>query len=139
MPKYYYQTIQVSKQVSLPQGQSMKGKAVGSAIELLHKAAVALNGWAISYRVNKEIGKLSHKIDKLIPAAKGVLICVGIKEWEMPDATGAKAQSFLSIHIAGWGNDPKKLVHDYLIHPRLVQGASEGWVRKDVFLWVTKT
>jgi len=107
-------------------------------VELSHKATVALNGWAVQYRVNKELDKLKAEIEKKMPAKGGVLVCVGIQEWEMPDAAGAKAQSFLSIHIAGFGTDYNSVLQHYQSQPSLLQGAPKGWLRKDVFIWATR-
>jgi len=119
-------------------GPSSAGVAIGAGVKLLQKAMIALNGWAVAHRTNAEIKNLETKIRQLMPKGGGVMLCVGIQEWEMPDPTGARAQSFLSLHIVDAGTSPATILKKYLHQARLTQGAAKGWKRKDVYLWVTE-
>lgn len=132
-----YQTLQIDDRLPLSGGPSSKGQAIGAGVKLLHKCAVALNDWSISYRVNQELKKISSTIMEKMPRGGGVLVCVGLQEWEYPDPTGTRAKMFLSIHIAGSGNDPVFILNRYLSQPQIVQGAPKGWRRRDLFIWVT--
>lgn len=143
-----YQTLQVPRGFSAPGGPSARGNAVGAGVKLLHKAMKALNGWAVSWRVNKEleekrpqieaaIGRVEERLQQSRPDA-GVLVVVGLQEWAIPDPTGTRAQSFLSLHLAGSGIQPDKVLRDYVSRPQLVQGAAKGWRRKEVFIWATR-
>ena len=133
-----YQTVQVENRPIVAGGPSPRGAAVGGGVKLLHKASIALNGWALSWRVNEELKKLSPQIQKLMPTGSGgVLVCVGVQEWATPDPTGNRAQTFLSLHIVGSGLTPDPILQRYIQQPRLVKGAASGWRRKDIFIWIT--
>ena len=108
-----------------------------AGVKLLQKAAIALNGLAVSYRVNREITQRADQIRRQMPKDGGVLLCVGMEESELPDPMGTRM--FLSLHIAGAGKDPRSVFHGYLTQPRLVQGPAEGWRRRDEYIWVTST
>ena len=147
-PRFMYQTIQVPNRMPMAGGPSARGTAVAAGVKLLHKASVALNRWSVSYRVNRELEKMAEKIEQAMQAYEvrfqacmsdtGVLVVVGTMEWEHPDATGTRAQSFLSIHIGGAGSDARKVLREYLATPSMVQGAPRGWRRKDAYIWVTR-
>jgi hypothetical protein len=137
MPEFNYQTLQVEPRAPMTGGPSPRGVAAGAGVKLLHKASVALNNLAVSYRVNREIAERSEEIQRRMPPNGGVLLCAGIQEWARPDATGTRAQMFLSLHIAGAGADPHGVLHGYLMQPRWVHGAAPGWRRRDVFIWAT--
>lgn len=144
-----YQTIQVENRMPARFGPSARGAAVGAGVKLLHKSMKALNGFAVSWRVNREIEKLRPQIERAIQGVEermlqsrpdaGVLVVAGVQEWATPDPTGTRAQTFLSIHIGGAGTDPAKIVKEYIDQPRMVQGPSQGWRRRDLFIWVTRT
>lgn len=143
-----YQTIQVQNRPITAGAPSAGGLAVGAGVKLLHKASQALNGSAVKSRVNSEIEKLKPQINTALDRLEqqhrqslkdaGVLLVVGIQEWERPDATGARAQMFLSIHIGGVGTSPADVIRAYNNQPRLVQGPARGWVRKDDYIWVSR-
>ena len=137
MSKYKYQTVQVSPRAMAVGGPSARGQAVGAGVELFHQGVIALGGWLLSNRIDRELKDLQPEIDKVMPDKGGVLVCVGLQEWEIPDATGTKAQMFLSIHVAGSGPDMRSVLMRYLEQPRLVQGTPSGWVRVDKYVWVT--
>jgi hypothetical protein len=137
MPDFTYQTLQMEDRTPFVGGPSAEGEAIGAGIKLLQKASVALNSWAVSWRVNREIEARAAQIKRQMPARGGVLLCIGIQEWEAPDPAGVRAQSFLSLHIVGSGPDPVSLLNRYQMQPQLVQGAPKGWRRKDCFIWVT--
>jgi hypothetical protein len=137
MPQYKYQTLKVKSTMPFKGGPSTKGQAVGASVELLHKAVVGLGSLGLGWRINQEIEKLEPEIRKAMPRNGGVLICVGVKEWEHADPVGAKARMFLNMHVAGAGSRPDQVVKQYLARPRMVQAAPKGWVRVDEFIWVT--
>ena len=138
MPDFSYQTLDVRDQRFISGGPSATGDAVGAGVQLLQKAAIALNGWAVSWRVNRELTARSAEIRASIPPGGGVLVRVGIQEWAQADSTGARAQTFLSLVIAGSGRDPTAVLWKYVNQPHLQQGAPPGWVRRDVYIWVTR-
>ena len=138
MPDFIYQTVQVEKSVPPTGGPSASGRALGAGVKLVHAASKALNEWAVSSRVEREIEARRAEIERQMPAAGGLLLCIGMQEWETPDATGTRARSFLSLHIVGGGLNPRSLLERYLSQPQLVQGAPGGWRRRDEFVWVTR-
>lgn len=139
MSEFAYQTIQVQLRAPMQAGPTTRGQAVGAGVKLLHKSMVALNRMSVSWRVNRELEKLAPQIRRAMPpiCPSGVLVVVGIQEWAAPDATGTRAQTFLSIHIGGAGADPNVVLRLYLAQSRMVQGAARGWRRRDEYLWVT--
>jgi hypothetical protein len=139
MPDFQYQTLQVENRAPFRGGPSASGLAFAAGVKLLHKASKALNEWAVSWRVNREIEAREAEIKRQMPPGGGVLICVGMQEWDTPDPTGSRAQSFLSLHIVGGGRDPVTLLRRYQMQPQLVLGAPKDWRRRDVFVWVTQS
>lgn len=137
MSALQYQTIQVENRAPVQHGPSAGGQAVAAGVKLLQKASKALNEWSVSWRVNREIEARQAEIRRLMPPDGGVLICVGTQEWDTPDVTGTRAQSFLSLHIIGGGREPLSLLRRYLMQPQLVQGAPTGWRRRDTYVWIT--
>jgi hypothetical protein len=138
MAEFFYQTLQVENRLPQSGGPSTGGQAVAAGVKLLHKASKAMNEWAVSWRVNREIEARAAEINRVMPPNGGVLLCVGTQEWEQPDFTGSRAQSFLSLHVVGGGSDPVALLNRYLSQPQLVQGAPKGWRRRDAYVWVTR-
>jgi hypothetical protein len=136
MADFMYQTLQVDNEEIPAYGPSACGLAVGGGVKLFAAFSVALNGWAVSHRVNQELDRLAPEIQRQMPRNGGVLVCVGIQEWDTPDPTGFRAQTFLSLHIAGSGQTPETVVQQYVRQPRMVQGAPKGFRRRDVFVWV---
>ena len=137
MPNFVYQTLQVETRMPLEGGPSAGGQALGAGVKLLHHASKALNGWAVSWRVTREIESRRAEITREMPPGGGVLVCVGTQEWDIPDPTGTRAQTFLSLHVIGGGTNPTGLLQSYLMQPHLVQGPAKGWRRRDAFVWVT--
>ena len=137
MSQLNYQTIQVETR-AVPSGPDRtKADGVAAGVKLLHKASVALNSFAISYRVNKELEALKPAIEKVMPSQGGVLVVVGIQEWATADFTGNKARSFMGLFIAGSGSSPESVFKRYRSTPSMVQGAPAGWVRMEEYVWVT--
>lgn len=147
-PELQYRTLQVRNKALHKGGTSVRGKAIGSAVELLHSVSFTLNRWAVGHRIKSELRRMDGDIRKAIAnyeAAQrqsnpqiGVLVVAGVQEWERPDPTGSKAQTFLSIHIGGIGTNYTEVVRKYRNTPKMVQGAPDGWVRKDAYIWVTR-
>jgi hypothetical protein len=144
-----YQTIQVQNRVPMRGGPSTRGAAVGAGIKLLQKASKALNGFAVSYRVTREIDKLQPKILNLMSAFEareeqsvpglGVLVVVGIQSGDPAKFVADPGKMFLSIHIGGVGTDFRQTVKKYIRRPKIVAGPSRDWVREDHFVWVTRS
>lgn len=142
----FFQTIQPTR-APTPNAPSADG--VGAGVKLLHKASKALNGWAVEWRVNQEIDKLRPRIEAAIAEVDkrfhqtrpdaGALLVVGIQEWERPDPTGTRAQTFLSLGIAGSGTSAPEVMRRYRSQPQLVAGAPAGWRRREQFIWVTRS
>lgn len=143
MSELLYHTVQVDMRAlrakwSRRSGPSARGTGVGAAAELLQKAIVKLGGMALDHRIKKELEKIEPKVERVMPAAGGVLVRVTTKEWKYPDPTGAKAKGFLGVGIAETGRTPQDAIRKWYLTPRLMQGAPKGWVAKDKFLWVTR-
>lgn len=138
MSNFVYQTVQVEGSAPFRGGPTVRETGWAAGAKLLQKSIVAINGWAITARINSEIQSRAKQIEAQMPPGGGVLLCVGLQEWERPDPTGAKARSFLSLHIVGGGQDPKALLQAYFKTPRLEAGAPTGWRRRDEFVWVTR-
>lgn len=129
-------------------GPSLRGQALGSAVKLFHDVAIASNNAALSYRIKAELGKLEKTILSQMGVAEqnrqqsignlGVLVVVGIQEWEFADPTGTKARTFLSMHTGGVGTNFKEVLESYIRTPSIVQGVPRGWLRKEMYLWVTR-
>jgi hypothetical protein len=140
MANYNYQTVQLVKTATPSRvPANSKAQAVGGAVKLLHRASIALNSFALSKRVEDELKKLEPRIEKVLPEKGGVLVIIGVKEWAIPDATGTRARSYLSMHIAGAGSSPKTVLGRYRSMPQLVQGTAKGWRRVEEYVWVTAT
>ena len=137
MSDYIYQTLQVNSQIPLQGGPSSRGNALNAAVNLGQKASVALNQWAVSWRVNNEMAKRASEIDRMLHPGGGVLLCVGIQEDEFAGDGGIRRQTFLSLDIVGGGMNPQALLSRYLAQAKIVQGVPRGWRRRDEFLWVT--
>jgi hypothetical protein len=143
-----FQTLQVSNRLPPAGGPSARGAAVAAGVELLHSASIRLNMWSVTYRVNKELEKLAPKIEQAMlnyealnknpPATTGVLVVVGLKEWEHPDPTGTRAQGYLNMHIGGVGDNFRTVVGRYLSIPGFVQDAPKGWRRETAYVWATR-
>lgn len=137
MSKFEYITIQPAPVSRNPNRvDQSRAKRAGSAVDLFHTASLKLNSYAVTRRVEHELKALEPEITKIMPPNGGVLVVVGIKEWAMADATGSRAQSFMSLHIGGTGASAKSVVADYINRPRMVQGAPRGWRRVDSFVWI---
>ncbi|UCC74800.1 MAG: hypothetical protein JSV86_09705 [Gemmatimonadota bacterium] len=137
MPKYKFHTLQVNPKKPFVGGPSARGQTLGAGVEALHAAVSWLGGLGLAWRISQEFKRLEPQVQKAMPRDGGVLVCIGVKEWEHHDAAGAKARMFLNMHIAGAGKRPDQILDRYLKQPRIVQGAPRGWVRKDEFIWVT--
>lgn len=144
---FMYQTIQVPNHRPMSSGPSSRGAALASGVKLLRKASIALNQWAISYRVNREIEKLTPDISRAMSDFEGgqqchvdtgVLVVIGIQESEHTDATGLRGQAFLSIHLGGAGSSPNQVLRRYLYQAKIVQGGPRSWRRIDKYLWITR-
>jgi hypothetical protein len=103
------------------------------------KLAAAFLGWlsdqGLKSNINAKIAELKPQIDKAMPAAGGVLIVIGIQQWEQPDNNGNYARSVLDGYIGGTGTTPKTTMEKYLSQDRLDKGAPKGFVRRNVYLW----
>lgn len=133
----YYQMLSLDGSYLLPDPTAV-GQQVGAGVQLLQQGVLLLNNLGLSRRVNRELVARAKEIRASIPQGGGVLVCVGIQEWEHADPTGARAKEFLTLVIAGSGYDPTAVLRGYVMAPHLRQGAPRGWVRRDVYLWVTK-
>ena len=144
-----YQTIQLDNRLPVSGGPSAEGLALGAGVKLLHKTMKALNGWSVSWRVNREVEKLAPRIEAAIDGVEqrhrqsrsdaGVLVVVGTQEWATPDPTGTRAQMFLELHLGGAGTNAATVLREYRSRPKLLQGPAQGWRRKDSYVWVTRT
>ena len=148
MSIYKYQTLQIPLRPVVAGGPSARGTAVGGVVKLLHKASKALNGWAVSRRVNNEIEKRNSDIEAAMISfeekfqecrpSTGVLLAIGLKEWAIPDPTGTRAKSFVYVHIAGAGNDAKSVLRKYANQAKLLPGVPRGWRPITQYVWVTR-
>jgi len=145
--RYSYQTLRVQNRSISAGGSSGGGLAAG--VELLQKLSIALNGMAVSWRVNRELQSMNPRLESErqafarqigVPVPRvGVLVVVGLMEWRHSDPDGNRAQSFLSIHSAGAGTDAATVLRQYLSTSRLLQAPPDGWSRRDEYVWVTIT
>jgi hypothetical protein len=103
------------------------------------KLAAILLGWVSDYglrsSIDSKISELKPKIDAAMPVKGGVLIVIGISQSAQPDALGNYARWVLDGYIGGTGTTPKEAMEKYLSKDRLEQGASRGFVRRNVYLW----
>jgi len=147
LPKYTYQAVPVNYKALTKGVPSTRGQAVAAGVKLFQKSSIALNRYAVSRRIEKEIDKIHPQIEEAMSTYEnkirqnrpdtGVLVVVGISEFQ--DPTGARLQSFLGIHIGGAGSDYASVLKRYQNTPRLVQGAAKGSRRIDKYFWVTRT
>ena len=70
-----------------------------------------------------------------MPVKGGVLIVIGIQQSVQPDVDGNYIRWVLDGYIGGTGTTPKEAMEKYLSKERMEQGASRGFVRRDVYLW----
>ena len=103
------------------------------------KLAAPLLGWVSDYGlrsdINSKISELKPKIDAAMPVKGGVLIVIGIQQSVQPDLDGNYVRWVLDGYIGGTGTTPKEAMEKYLSKDRVEQGASRGFVRRDVYLW----
>ena len=146
MSKFFFQTLQVPRTFTM-HGKKGAGNAVGGAVKLLHKSIKALNSWAVQYRVNQELKKHEDKIEAELAKVEsslnsgkqpGVLLAIGLMEWEAPDPTGTRAKAFVYMHIAGSGISPERVLQKYRSVSNLVPGVPRGWRPLTNFVWVTR-
>lgn len=96
-------------------------------------------GWlsdqGLKSKINAKINELKPQIDKAMPANGGVLIVIGIQQWEQPDNNGNYARSALDGYVGGSGATPKEAMDTYVHKDKLEKGAPKGFVRRNVYFW----
>lgn len=109
-----------------------------SGYKLLHKGMQELNSKGVLYVTSTELDTLRPQVLARMPSdGGGVLICVATQQWERPDATGARAKSFVGAYICGTGTDRVNALERYFSASHLGLGASEGWKLDRSFVWAT--
>ena len=147
-----YQTIQLPKTrfPKMNTGPSIRGAGIAAGVDLLQKTSVALQGRAISLKVNMELKKLNNTINSMMldyeqtihqcRSDTGVLVIVYTREWVTPNfMTGDRASTFHGIHLGGAGSYSTKVLTRYNLTPRLEQNAPQNWRIKTEYLWVTRS
>lgn len=143
MSKFLYRTVKIDMRAlqakwSRRAGPSAKGSGVGAGVQLLQKGLIKLGELGLAHRTKRELEKLEPDIEKAMPKTGGVLVRVTTKQWKHPDPTGARAKGFMGASIAVTGPTPQAAIRKWYSRPRFLQGAPEGWVKSDQFLWVTR-
>jgi hypothetical protein len=148
-PNLQYQTVQVNNRPTMAAGPSARGTAIGAGVKLLAKASTALNGWAVSFNVNRQIEKLKPEILSLMTRHEaqvrqsvpdlGVLVVVGIQKGDPKKFFADPGRMVIGAHIGGVGTDYREVLNQYLGQAKIVQGPSKDWIREDAFVWITRT
>ena len=128
----------------LPAGPTMPPVVPGASPwgEGVKLAAIPLD-WVSDYglrtNIDSKISELKPKIDAAMPTKGGVLIVIGISQSAQPGALGNYVRWVLDGYIGGTGTTPKEAMEKYLTKDRQEQGASRGFVRRNVYLWKAST
>ena len=117
---------------------NIKAQGVGSAADIFHSLARIINRSKVRWDIEDAIEDLMPKINELMPDSllDGVLVCVGIAEWERADLQQFKGHYLLDVYIVGAGKTPSEAIKKQ--HPAWLRGAPKGWKRIDRYIWLTK-
>jgi hypothetical protein len=95
-----------------------------------------LGGIGIERKIRTEIETTHAKqIEAITARGEGVLLIIGLMEWETPNDLGMRSRSFLSVNVQG-GSTKQAAIEQWQMIPRLLQGAPKGWRVITQYAWL---
>ena len=110
----------------------------GAGVRLASMLMSWLADVGLKSSINSALDDLRPEIDAAMPSTGGVLVVVGIQESQQPAFNGQYARSLLDAFVANSGSSPQAAMERYLSQDHLVTGVPDGFVRKNVYFWITK-
>jgi hypothetical protein len=119
-------------------GPSARGQAVGGLGWWIHNGLNALMRHQNHSAAEAALRALEPRILPQLHDCRGVLVRLHYWAWGSADATGRVVRQFKWATIAGTGLYPDQVYEQFQRQSRLEQAPPQGWVRQDVFVWVTE-